>query len=58
MLSLPYFTIQLISSLKKYRQLVHDIFICIFVNGKFCIVIEISLRFVSKGPTDNNPAMV
>ena len=31
-----------------------DIFWCIFVNEKFCILIEISLKFVPKGPTDNN----
>ena len=28
----------------------------IFVNEKFCILIKISLRFVPKGPIDNNPA--
>ena len=35
-----------------------DIYRCIFVNQKyfFCILIEISLKFVPKGPTDNNPA--
>ena len=27
-------------------------------NGKFCILIEISLKFVPKGPLDNNPALV
>ena len=30
----------------------------IFVNEKFCILIKISWRFVSKGPIDNNPALV
>ena len=33
-------------------------FKCIFVNEKFCILIEISLRFDPKGPIDNNPALV
>ena len=32
-----------------------DSFRCIFVNEKFCILIEISLKFVPKGPIDNNP---
>ena len=35
-----------------------DIFSCIFVNEKFCILIEISLKFVTKGPINNNPAFV
>ena len=30
----------------------------IFVNEKFCISIKISLKFVPKGPIDNNPALV
>ena len=38
--------------------LADDIFRCIFVNEKFCILIEISLKFVPKGPIDNNPALV
>ena len=33
-----------------------DIFICIFVNDKFCILIKLSLKFVPKIPIDNNPA--
>ena len=35
-----------------------DIFKCIFVNGKFCILIKISLNFVPEGPIDNNLALV
>ena len=34
------------------------IFRCIFVNEKFCILINISQKFVPKGPIDNNPALV
>ena len=30
-----------------------DIFRCIFVNVKFCILIKISVKFVSKGPIDS-----
>ena len=35
-----------------------DIFRCIFMNDKFCILIKISLKFVPKGAVDNNPALV
>ena len=35
-----------------------NIFRCNFVNEKFCILIEISLKFVPKGPINNNPALV
>ena len=35
-----------------------DIFRCIFINEKFCILIEISLKFVLKCPLDNDPALV
>ena len=29
-----------------------------FLNEQFCILIKISLKFVPKSPTDNNPALV
>ena len=35
-----------------------DIFKCIFMNEKFCILIRISLKFVPKGPINNIPALV
>ena len=35
-----------------------DIFICIFVKEKFCILIKVSLKFIPKGPIENNPAFV
>ena len=35
----------------------HTIFRSIFVNEKFCILIKISLKFVPKGPIDNNPVL-
>ena len=35
-----------------------DIFRCIFVNEKFCILIKISLKIVPKGLIDNNAALV
>ena len=40
------------------RHFTGDIFRCIIVNEKFCIFITISLKFVPKGPIDNNPALV
>ena len=35
-----------------------DIFKCIFMNGKCCILIRISLKIVHRGPIDNNSALV
>ena len=40
------------------RHFADDIFRCVFVNEKFCILIKISLNFVPKGPIDNNHALV
>ena len=35
-----------------------NIFRCILVNEKFCILIKISLKFVPKGPIVINPELV
>ena len=35
-----------------------DIFKYIFMNKKFCILIQISLKFVLKGSINNNPALI
>ena len=35
-----------------------DILKCIFMNEKLRILIQISLKFVPKGPIDNNSALV
>ena len=35
-----------------------DIFRCILLNEKFCILVKISLKFVPKGPIDNNLSLV
>ena len=35
-----------------------DIFSCIILNKKLCIVIKISLKFVPKGLIDNSQALV
>ena len=41
------------------RHFADDIFRCILLNETFYILIEIiSLKFVPKGPIDNNPALV
>ena len=38
------------------RHIADNSFRCIFVNENVCIMITISLKFVSERPTDNNPA--
>ena len=43
---------------KMAATVADNIFKCIFVNGKFYILIKISLNFVLKGPIDNNAALV
>ena len=40
------------------RHFADDIFKRIFLDEKFAILIKISLKFVSKGPIDNNLAVV
>ena len=40
------------------RHFAKDILRCIFMNEKFCILIEISLKSDPKGPIDNNLALV
>ena len=41
---------------QNVRHIAHNIFIFVYV--KFCILIKISLNFVSKGPVDNKSALV
>ena len=40
------------------RHFADDIFRCIFVNEKLCILIKISLKYVPKDQVDSNPALV
>ena len=40
------------------RLFADNIFICIFVNKTFRILVDISVKFVPKGPNDNIPALV
>ena len=39
------------------RHFVYNIFKCIFFNENCCILIKILLKYVRKGPIDNNPAL-
>ena len=36
----------------------NDIFRCIFLNEKFCVLIKVSRKFILNGPIDNNPTLV
>ena len=40
------------------RHFPDNIFKCIFLNGNVWILVRISLKFVSKGPINNIPALV
>ena len=39
---------------KNGRRSAGDIFACIFINEKFCILIKNSQKFVPRGPIDNS----
>ena len=43
---------------KNGRSFADDIFKCIFLTENVWISIKIPLKFVAKGPINNNPAMV
>ena len=40
------------------RHFPNNILKCIFMNGKFCMMIQISLKFVPNSPFNNIPALV
>ena len=40
------------------RRFADDIFKCIYINEKSCILFRISLNFVTVGLIDNSPALV
>ena len=40
------------------RHSTDDIFKSIFMKEKFCISIQVSMKFVPKGPIDNSPALL
>ena len=55
-----YFTMEVNSSTpgQNGRQFTEDIFKCICLNENVSILIQISLRFIPKGPVDNKWALV
>ena len=40
------------------RHFTDDIFVCIFFNENCCVLIKFSLKYLRKGPINNNPALV
>ena len=40
------------------RHFQDDILKCIWMNGKFCILIQIPLKFIPKGAIDINPELI
>ena len=40
------------------RHFADDIFMCIFFKDNCCIMNKFSLKYILKGPIDNNPALV
>ena len=40
------------------RHFADDIIMCIFFNENCCILNKFSMKYVRKGPIDNNPALV
>ena len=44
--------------LEKIATISQTIYSYAFCTEKFCTLIEISLKFVHKGPIDNKPALV
>ena len=57
-LCLVVLTLNLSPTGQNGRYFADDIFICIFVNEKFLIVIRISLKFVPKRPIENSQSLV
>ena len=56
-----YWHLMMLSTLRQRQNVRHfpdDIFKCIFLNENVWILIEISLKFVPKGPVNNIPALV
>ena len=50
--------VQLISPWTRWPPFADDIFKCIFMTESFCVLIQISLKFVPKGPIDSKSALV
>ena len=52
------YTLNSLSPRQDGRHFADDIFTSIFFNGNCYILIKFSLKYVRKGPIDNNPALV
>ena len=50
--------INTLGSRQDGRHFADDIFTCIFSNENCCVLVKFSLKYVRKGPIDNNPALV
>ena len=55
---MQYFLINLFPPGQNGRHFADDIFRWIFVNEKFCILINISMKFVPKGLNNDIPTLV
>ena len=51
-------SIHIINSSSPGQNVHRRYFQCMLLNDKFCILIEISMKFVPKGPINNNLALV
>ena len=51
-------TLNILGPRQNVRCFADDTFKCIFLNENVRISIKISLKFVPKGPINNNPALV
>ena len=40
------------------HHLADGIFIFIFIDDKFCVLVELSVKFLPNGPIDNDSALV
>ena len=60
LITLQWYLVQLntVSSEKNGQQFSDKIFKCILLNANSCMLIEISLKFVSEGPIDVKSALV
>ena len=55
---LSYMTVNTLRPRQDGRHFADDSFTCIFFNENCCILIKFSLKYVRKGPIDNNRALV
>ena len=51
-------TLNTLRLIQDGRQFLYDIFNVIFNDANVCIMIQISLKYVSKGPIDSKAALV